>query len=184
MYAFFLLSGMIDAMCYLGAPLPDGIQYCSMALALIVEGLLFSSHVHGREILDIHIHMLPVKVIAATVCVLLLEARYRRHPLLPLSRAFLLMLQGTWFWAISVILYKHGEGHSEWDLNSPASVMMATIYFSWHCGAILIIMLVMNMIMACFYHRQSQNGTKYSILSSENEEDNDNITEDRSSVEV
>ena len=75
MYGFFFVSGLVDMMVYLDAPLPDGAQYGSMALALTAEGLLFASHVHGREILDIHIHMLLVKVIGSSVVVLLLEAR-------------------------------------------------------------------------------------------------------------
>ncbi|GFR97694.1 transmembrane protein 45B [Elysia marginata] len=199
MYAFFLISGVVDMVGYSGTTIPDGLDYCTLALALAIEGLLFASHVHGREILDIHIHLLLVKVIAATVVVVLLEARFRRHPLLPLGRAFLLMLQGTWFWAVAVILYKHGQGHSDWDLSSPESVMMATIYFSWHCAVIFVVMIFMHLLMARFYlgrsgeksllpsrerlHNLSKatwgevpnSDTKYSILSSDEDMDsNDN----------
>ncbi|GFO06259.1 transmembrane protein 45b [Plakobranchus ocellatus] len=204
MYAFFLLAGVIDAASHLGAPLPDGLQYVSMALALSVEGLLFASHVHGREALDIHIHMLLVKVIAVTVIMLLLEARFRKSPIVPLTRAFLLMLQGTWFWAIAVILYKHGEGHpTNWDLGSPRSLMLATIYFSWHCAVIFILLLVMNLAMGYYIlkacatkqegpassslvkstHKKVQESTtkdyaKYSIFSASDDADDDDENDD------
>ncbi|CAG5134138.1 unnamed protein product, partial [Candidula unifasciata] len=70
----FLISGVVDIAVHYGVPLPPKTDYMSMVIALVVEGLLFNSHVHGRSELDIHIHMLLVYVIFSTAVVMALEA--------------------------------------------------------------------------------------------------------------
>ncbi|CAL1543056.1 unnamed protein product [Lymnaea stagnalis] len=156
MYLFFLLSGIVDVSLHYGLPLPHGADYISVALALVIEGLLFNSHVHGRPVLDIHVHMLLVYVVFATAIVVALEIRFTKSPILGMARAYLTMLQGTWFWGVGVILYGHGKPNTTWDLDSHDGPMQATIYFSWHCGVHMVLLLLLTLITSCFYRRSEQ----------------------------
>ncbi|KAH9512179.1 hypothetical protein Btru_040985 [Bulinus truncatus] len=131
MYFFFLLSGIVDIVIHYGVHLPHGVDYVSMVLALTVEGLLFMSHVHGRSHLNVQFHTLLVYVIGITVVVIILEIKYRNSLMLALARSFLMMLQGSWFWAIGIILYGRGSPNNVWDENSPESVIWSSIYFSY-----------------------------------------------------
>ncbi|XP_059166387.1 transmembrane protein 45B-like [Physella acuta] len=169
MYFFFLVSGIVDIVMHYGAPLPPGTDYVAVALAFAVEGLLFYYHLHGREIVDIQIHLLLVYVVALTVVVILIEARFQRSALLPLCRSYLLMLQGSWFWAVGIILYGHDKNSLAWDLQNHMDVMRATIYFSWHCAFHFIVLLVLVVVMGrCYHHQTGQNGTDLHLTVLEN----------------
>ncbi|XP_005109487.2 transmembrane protein 45B [Aplysia californica] len=143
MYFFFLLSGIVDVVMHAGVPLPPGSDYMGIVLAFTVEGLLFANHLHDRPVLDVHIHVLLVYVVFLTVVVIMLEAKFQRSAILAMSRAYLLMLQGSWFWAVGIILYGHGDENTVWDMKSHEHVMLSTIYFSWHCAAHFIILFFM-----------------------------------------
>ncbi|XP_012944086.1 transmembrane protein 45B [Aplysia californica] len=153
MYFFFLVSGVVDVSLHYNIPLPPGSDYMSLALAFTVEGLLFANHLHGRPILDVHLHVLLVYVIVVTVAVLVLECRFRESPLLTLCRGYLVMLQGSWFWAVGIILYGHGGEHlnTAWEMDKPEEVMISTIYFTWHCAALFILLFLLAVFMSCCY---------------------------------
>ncbi|KAH9493100.1 Transmembrane protein 45B [Bulinus truncatus] len=151
MYFFFLLSGIVDVASHYGAPLPPSTDYIALTLAFLIEGLLFANHLHDRPIVDVHIHVLLVYVIFVTVVCIILEAKYRTSALLSMARAYLLMLQGSWFWAVGVILYGHPNDKTAWNLTNEMGIMQATIYFSWHCAFHFIFLFILNVIMGCIY---------------------------------
>ncbi|RUS81619.1 hypothetical protein EGW08_010632 [Elysia chlorotica] len=155
MYFFFMTSGVVDLCIHYGVPLPHGTDYAALALALTVEGLLFVNHLHGRSELDVQLHMLLAYVVFSTVLVLLLEIKFQRSALLSLGRAYLTILQGTWFWAVGVILYMHGKPNTVWTGDKPMEVMQATIYFTWHASVIFILMLVTSLIMSRIYRGEA-----------------------------
>ncbi|CAG5130503.1 unnamed protein product, partial [Candidula unifasciata] len=130
MYVFFLISGAVDLCMHLGLPLPPGTDYVALALAFLMEGFLFTNHLHDREILDVHIHMLLTYVVFLTVVVILLEARYQRSVLMTLSRVFLFMLQGSWLCAVGIILYIPRQSSNAWDMNSHSDVVLASVCFT------------------------------------------------------
>ncbi|BFZ10162.1 hypothetical protein BsWGS_13201 [Bradybaena similaris] len=176
MYFFFTISGVVDLLIYFGAPLPPGADYISVALAFLVEGLLFANHLHERAVLDVKIHLLLVYVVFVTVLVVLMEARIQRSALLTLARSYLLMLQGTWFWGVGIILYGHGENNTAWKLDNPMDAMQATIYFSWHCAAHFILLVLLVTIMSRCYRVQRdpfRNGADLPLaeLNSEDKQD-------------
>ncbi|CAG5130502.1 unnamed protein product [Candidula unifasciata] len=125
MYSFFAISGAVDLCMHFGFPLPPGTDYVALALAFLIEGFLFTNHLHEREILDVHIHVLLAYVVFLSVVVILLEARYQRSAMLTLSRTFLVMLQGSWFWAVGIIF--------------------------WHCAVIFITLVIMATVMSLCY---------------------------------
>lgn len=161
MYFFFLLTGVFDILTAKGfAPL--GSDYIAVVLALLIEGALFKFHLYGREQLDVTIHTLLLYVIGFSALVLAIEAAYRATPVLPILRALLCMVQGTWFWALGTILYNPLPGAVPWDQTDHRSLMLAVTCFSWHVAANLILFLAVGALMACCY--RDRGGARYSSL--------------------
>ena len=77
--------------------LPHGSDYAALLLSLFVEALLFVFHLHGRSMIDIHVHQLLVITIVAAIIASAMEWRNRDHPLPALFRSYCLLLQGSWF---------------------------------------------------------------------------------------
>ncbi|KAK6986671.1 transmembrane protein 45B [Biomphalaria glabrata] len=152
MYLFFLLSGVVDLCIYYGLHLPSGSSYGAMVLAFVMEGLLFTSHVHGRPELDAYIHQLLVYIIFLTALVIALEMKFKTSILLGMTRSYLTMLQGSWFFGVGIILYGHKQP-SFWDHESHTLIMYATLYFCWHC-AVHLILLVLFTLGVWYYNRK------------------------------
>ena len=55
MYAFFFLAGLFDLFIYFGYAVPPEFDYITMALGFTVEGLLFTSHTHGRSSMELQV---------------------------------------------------------------------------------------------------------------------------------
>ena len=81
--------------------LPAGADYAALVLALFVEGLLFAFHLHGRGMIDVHVHQLLILAIVAGILAAVVEARMRHQPLAVLARAYSLLIQGSWFCQVS-----------------------------------------------------------------------------------
>ncbi|BFZ24686.1 hypothetical protein BsWGS_27725 [Bradybaena similaris] len=154
MYFFFMISGVVDLSLHLGLPLPPGTDYAALALAFLMMGFLFTNHLHDRELLDVKIHVMLSYVIFLTVLVILLEARHQKSAMLTLSRSFLVILQGSWLCAVGLILYSHGDHNEAWDLKSHSDVMLAAVYFCWHCAAIFILLVILTAVMSLCYRKQ------------------------------
>lgn len=68
-------------------------------------GFLFLYHLHGRDMLDVHVHTLLLYAIFGQAFICLLEVFHRGNILLELLRATLTILQGSWFWQVSVCMH-------------------------------------------------------------------------------
>ena len=156
MFFFFGLSGVTDILVHYKLPLPKGIDYVMMSLAFIIEGLLFKFHLHGRTELDVLIHTLLLYSIYANALFCLLEMRYRSNPLATLCRSYFVLLQGTWFWQVGFILYNPLPGAKAWLDDDHEQMMLATMMFTWHMGACLIIMLFIGAVIGCLYRVQGE----------------------------
>ena len=150
-FFFFGLSGVIDLLIHHNVPLPKGIDYVMMTLAFVVEGLLFKFHLYGRTHMDVTLHTLLLYAVYGNIVTCLVEMRYRRNVLCPLSRAFFLWLQGTWFWQVGFILYNPIPGVEPWDEEDHGQMMLVTMMYAWHMGAILLGMLGMATLISCIY---------------------------------
>lgn len=153
MFFYFGFTGIIDLLVYYKAPLPPDMDYISYLMAVMCEGLLFKFHLHGRTDLDVLVHTLLLYVIAACIVTVLVEMKYRHNVLSPLSRAYCMMLQGTWFWQVGWILYPPFASSAHWDEEDHEQMMIATMIFAWHAIAVLIFMLAVGGVVACFHRR-------------------------------
>ena len=155
MFFFFALSGVVDILVFYRAPLPPDTDYVSVILALMIEGLLFRFHLHGRTELDVLLHTLLIYTIVANLVAVALEMRYRRSLLGPLGRSYFLLIQGTWFWQVGFILYNPFPGATPWKEDDPDELMIATLFFAWHCAVNFIFILLMGVVIACCCRRHS-----------------------------
>ncbi|XP_046342894.1 transmembrane protein 45B-like [Haliotis rufescens] len=153
MFFFFGLTGVVDILQYYRAPMPPDTDYISYVIALTIEGILFKFHLHGRTELDVLVHTFLLYVIFIGVISVLVEMRYRHNILAPLARTYFLLLQGTWFWQIAFILFNPIEGASPWKQDDHQHMMIATLYFTWHCGVNFVLVLLIGAVIACCYGR-------------------------------
>ncbi|KAH7939214.1 hypothetical protein HPB52_008508 [Rhipicephalus sanguineus] len=138
MYAFFLISGVVDVMYNAGFPFPPHTDYVALLLAVASEGLLFHFHLQGRMHLDVMVHMLLLYTMVALVTCLIAEMCRPRSVLASLGRAYFCLLHGTWLWQIAFILYNPLPGHKPWDVQSHMDSMLAASVFAWHMMAVLV----------------------------------------------
>ena len=153
MFFFFGLSGVMDLFAYFKSPLPKDLDYIIVALALGVEGVLFRFHLHGRSELDIHLHILLIYVVVLNLLTIFAEMRYRHNILAALSRNYFFFLQGTWFWQVGFILYNPNPNAEKWKGDDHDELMIATMFFTWHCGVVFLIMLAIGGVVACVHKR-------------------------------
>ena len=152
MFFFFGLAGFVSILLAVQwQAAPQGLDYAMMTLAFGVEALLFRVHIMGRPELDFLLHNLLVYAVYACCLTSLLELKYPRNPLIRLARAHFTFLQGTWFWQIAFVLYNPMSGAVPWKDDDHDQMMIVTMMFAWHMAAILIIMLLIGLIMGCFY---------------------------------
>ncbi|XP_039251525.1 transmembrane protein 45B-like [Styela clava] len=75
MYAFFLISGIVDILVMkMPKVMPHCIHHICHGLAYAIEGYLFYFHTHGREELDIRVHVLLIIAIWPVSLILFLLA--------------------------------------------------------------------------------------------------------------
>lgn len=72
----------------------------------ILAGFLFLYHLHGRAMLDVHVHQLLLYAIFGSAAVAFLEVFHRGNILMEMLRCTLTMLQGSWFWQVNLKTYK------------------------------------------------------------------------------
>lgn len=76
-----------------------GRKYLKLMTSFI-SGFLFRYHLHGRAMLDVHVHQLLLfAIFGAAVCIFL-EVFFRGSIVLEMLRTSLCILQGSWFWQV------------------------------------------------------------------------------------
>lgn len=131
-----------------------------------MAGFLFLYHLHGRAMLDVHVHQLLLYAVFGEALVAFLEVFHRGNILLELLRCTLTLLQGSWFWQVNLnvrtfmgsayprltllfalwpqigfVLYPpHGP---EWDLKDHNNMMFITMCYSWHLAFAMLLVSVL-----------------------------------------
>ncbi|KAK3103415.1 hypothetical protein FSP39_019039 [Pinctada imbricata] len=151
MFFFFGMSAGIDLLLhYKVSCIPKDLDYIALLLAVSIEGLLFHFHLHGRNELDVRLHTFLIYTIVLNMLAICFEIRFRHSLLAALGRAYCFFLQGTWFWQIGFILYNPDPNAEKWKGDDHDELMIATMFFTWHVGAVFLIMLVIGGVEACF----------------------------------
>jgi len=74
-------------------------KYLKM-ITLFIPGFLFCYHLHGRAMLDVHVHQLLLYAIFGAAVCIFLEVFCRGSIVLEMLRTSLCILQGSWFWQV------------------------------------------------------------------------------------
>ncbi|KAL4656872.1 transmembrane protein 45A isoform X1 [Arapaima gigas] len=111
--------------------LPNAVSAFSHGTPTISVGFLFLYHLHGRDMLDVHVHQLLLYATFGGALTTFLEIFHRGNILLELLRATLATLQGTWFWQIGFVLYPPA-GMAEWNLSDHNNMTFITMCYCWH----------------------------------------------------
>ncbi|XP_068175499.1 transmembrane protein 45A [Antennarius striatus] len=147
MYLFFGLAGALSLIIHTTEAAPLALDRIMLAVAFFNEGFLFFFHLHGRSMLDVHVHQLLLYSIFGSALLAFLEVFHRGNILLELLRCTLTVLQGSWFWQIGFVLYPpHGP---EWDLDDHNNMMFVTVCYSWHLAFALLAVSVLYCTVSC-----------------------------------
>ncbi|NXA51055.1 TM45B protein, partial [Nothocercus julius] len=139
MYLFFLLSGVVEVVSHSPLKLPLGLDRLALAVALLIEGLLFCSHEYSEAALDRHLRcLLAIGIFAGALCALL-EVFIRDHFVLELFRTSSFLLQGSWFWQMGFVLSPPWGGPG-WDPTDRGTIVFLTMCFCWHYAGALAVM--------------------------------------------
>ncbi|NWV10742.1 TM45B protein, partial [Ptilonorhynchus violaceus] len=138
-YLFFLLAGLAELLSLSPLRLPPGSEQGALALALLVEGLLFCFRDYSDAALDHHLHsLLAVAIFAGALCALL-EVFFRDHIILQAFRTSSFLLQGSWLWQIGFVLSPPWGG-AGWDQSDPGNASFLTVCFCWHLAGALAVL--------------------------------------------
>ena len=144
MYLAFAVSGIVDLI-IIFIRVPRNTSKLFFANAFLLEGLLFWFHAHGRADLDLMLHTLLNYSIAACFSFAALRMWQPLNLLVNVGLSFSMMLQGTWFINLGVILYVQN-----WDMEDHNNVMFAIASYSWIIIGVMTFMLIAYVLMlAC-----------------------------------
>lgn len=138
-YAAFLMSSIIELLIHYNVDLPEKFDYAITIVAFYIEYFVMTFHLHGKEPVDAHIHVLLAYSILGCVIFWALEACDPTQVLLVYGRILFVLLQGTWFLHNTLLLYVPGF---KMDLNNHENIMLVTVYFCWHILLDIIVILI------------------------------------------
>lgn len=101
MYTTFVIGSILEIMMFHGVDLPKNLDYAMGILAFGIEGFLFANHLHGKEPIEVFLHVLLVYAIFACVFACALEAWNDQQILFTYARCVFTLLQGTWFYQVT-----------------------------------------------------------------------------------
>ena len=151
MYSFFVVSGTLDLLSLYVMRYPKHTTKLFLGLALLVEGFVFSLHLHGRNLFNATVHEILIFVVFANAAFAFLRMYRSANLLINCSGAFCAILQGTWLIHMAVALY--GKHPLDED-NSPtlSAAFMAGCFFL-HFLAIAVSMLILYTILFLYFRR-------------------------------
>ena len=159
MYAFFMLWGLLELFktCLKKwLPIVENLGYLSFALANLVEGLLFSFHLMGRDMIDTSLHTLLIYTCYACALITVLELFFRYNILASLGRGFCTLLQGTWFIQTGFILYSPFKESTPWDPEDHSHIMLVACLFALHLGGVFLFIIVSGCVVNCVISHSSR----------------------------
>ncbi|KAG9349340.1 hypothetical protein JZ751_027783 [Albula glossodonta] len=121
MYLFFGLAGGISLTVHATGSAPLALDRLLLSVAFFTEGFLFLYHLHGRAMLDVHVHQLLLYSIFGGALTAFLEVFHRGN--------------------IGFVLYPP-SGFAEWDLKDHSNMMFITMCYCWHFAVSLLMVTV------------------------------------------
>ena len=149
MYSIFVISGVVDLL-ILFIKLPYATSPLCFATAFLCQGLIFQFHTEGHGVLTPTYHKLQQLIIICCTVLAYVRTHYSRDFLINVLFGCSILLQGTWFFQSSFLVYKDGaitwqlhitEQHSD-KLEHMVPMYLATV-FTWHLITVALTMLLL-----------------------------------------
>lgn len=152
MYSAFVLGSIVEILKHYRFDIPAKLDFCTGILAFGVEAYLFAFHLHGKDALEVHIHVLLVYAIVGCAFFCCLEWYNPNEILFTYGRILCTLLQGTWFFQIGFVLYPPTDAPEwKWDPTSHHDIMIITMAFCWHIMLIMVGLLIQMSIVKRIY---------------------------------
>jgi len=166
MYGFFGLSGLVDLMVWFDLlPLPPKFDYFVFSLAFWFEGFLFCFHLHGRDELNVRLHTFLYILVFVTAAVFFLAVISDQFfHLLSFLKAYLMGLQGSWFFQAGFVLF----GPNPWK-NSSSNVEFLGVVFAFHALTWFVVHLILHI--ACYHCYVKKNQLNESLQEEESSDE-------------
>ena len=180
MFFFFGIPGFIDLLYHYKVTLPPHMDYLPGEFALVVEGILFSSHLHNRSPMDVQVHIFLIYIITANLFFGILEMVFRSNAIWALLRAYCFLVHGIWFWVIGFLLFNPLPGAKKWDEESHSQMMVISVIFIWVLGCTVFIMVLIGYTVRIIHRRKCNMDYKvaHAQENDEDEVDEDDVDED------
>ena len=160
MYAFFMISGLIDLLSLL-VRIPKKTGQLFFAIAFFVEGSLFYFHGDQRLLLDVRVHFILIIAIFGGGIAALFRMYSACNLMINSSLSFFLLYQGMWFVQAANIMY--GKNAALWKWEDPHHAMLVAVIGTWHVMLVstfmLITWLIVHFVLKC---RRSRKANKKS----------------------
>ena len=144
LYSCFLVSGIMDLLSFY-LHLPSATGQLFLSFAFYCEAVLFSFHVHGRDVFNTAIHQLLLIFVYGCAAFSTLRLLNPRHLLINSGLAGSMILQGTHLIQAGFILY--GTGTYIMNPTSHENVKMMAAVTIWHFHATCLFMLLVFITM-------------------------------------
>jgi len=166
MYGFFGLSGLVDLVMWFDLfPLPPKFDYFVFSLAFWFEGFLFCFHLHGRDELNVRLHTFLYILVFVTAAVFFLAVISDQFfHLLSFLKAYLMGLQGSWFFQAGFVLF----GPNPWK-NSSSNVEFLGVVFAFHALTWFVVHLILHI--ACYHCYVKKNQLNESLQEEESSDE-------------
>ena len=165
MYTGFLLGAIVEILVYKKYDIPAKLDWLMGGIAFGAEAYLFAFHLHGKDPLEVHIHVLLVYSILGCVLCGLFEMIYQDQVLFTYGRILFTVLQGTWFFQIGFVLYPPTDAPSwQWNPYEHDQIMAITMSFIWHIFIIMTFLLVQMWIIKRMYLASRRMSTRFDEL--------------------
>ena len=173
LYSTFVLSGVVDLVS-LCIKLPRVTSQLFLCFALYSESLLFSFHVHGRNLFNSGVHQLLLIFVMATALFSTLRMLTPRNLFINACFAGSMTLQGTHLIQAGWVMY----GGTRWRLDSHENVKFMTALSVWHLLGVSLFMLATFVIMRAVLHRLSKTKRfRHLAMAVVNEEERESLME-------
>ncbi|RUS78084.1 hypothetical protein EGW08_014164 [Elysia chlorotica] len=144
-YGIFIIHSVTDLLAWLRAPLFPMFNYVTALLAFLWYGVAFYYHanMHGKEPVEMIIHVLPISLMFLVSTAIMLEMRWQEGVWTMVVRAYGVLTLGTWFSHVAFMLYVHnkfpGGERSNLDRSDPNNVTFVKAMFGMHLFVNLLI---------------------------------------------
>ncbi|CAF0708794.1 unnamed protein product [Brachionus calyciflorus] len=160
MYSAFIIGAIVEILVHHKFDLPKRIEYAMGVLAFSVEAFLFAFHLHGKEVVDVYVHLFLVYAIFGCIICAGLECYNPHNVLFVYGRILFTLLQGTWFFQVGFMLYPPTDNPAyHWNLKDHGNIMIVTICYCWH-----VMLIVIGLIGQLWFVKKVMGGARYSIL--------------------